>query len=57
MTEKESIKTQLENLLTYPEIIRKVNEGVLDIHGWYYKIEDGSIEYYNGETDSFDELK
>jgi carbonic anhydrase len=57
MTEKESIKTQLENLLTYPEILRKVNAGQLDIHGWYYKIEDGSIEYFNGGTDSFEELK
>jgi len=57
MTEKESIKTQLENLLTYPEIFRKVKAGQLDIHGWYYKIEDGSIEYFNGETDSFEELK
>ena len=57
MTEKESIKTQLENLLTYPEILRKVKAGQLDIHGWYYKIEDGSIEYLNGETDTFEELK
>jgi len=57
MTEKESIKTQLENLLTYPEILRKVNAGQLDIHGWYYKIEDGSIEYFNGQTDDFEELK
>lgn len=57
MTEKESIKTQLENLLTYPEIFRKVNQGTLDIHGWYYKIETGSIEYYDGKTDSFEELK
>ena len=57
MTEKESIKIQLENLLTYPEILRKVNAGQLDIHGWYYKIEDGSIEYLNGQTDNFEELK
>jgi carbonic anhydrase len=52
-TERISIKYQLENLLSYPEIYRKVNEGTLDIHGWYYKIEDGSIEYYDGESCSF----
>lgn len=57
MTEKESIRTQLENLLTYPEVIRKVKAGQLDIHGWYYKIEDGSIEYLNGESDTFEELR
>ena len=57
MTEKESIKSQLENLLTYPEIYRKVNNGELDIHGWYYTIETGSIEYYNGVSREFEELK
>jgi len=52
-TERISIKHQLENLLTYPEIFRKVKSGELDIHGWYYKIEDGTIEYYDGESCDF----
>ncbi|MEA2019187.1 MAG: carbonic anhydrase [Campylobacterota bacterium] len=52
-TERISIKHQLEYLLTYPEIFRKVKSGELDIHGWYYKIEDGSIEYYDGESCDF----
>ena len=55
-TEKISIKHQLENLLTYPEVYRKIEAGELDIHGWYYKIEDGSIEYYNGESCDFKKL-
>ena len=55
-TERISIKHQLENLLTYPEIYRKVESGELDIHGWYYKIEDGSIEYYDGESCGFKPL-
>ena len=56
-TEKISIKHQLENLLTYPEIYRKVKLGELDIHGWYYKIEDGTIECYDGESCHFKPLK
>lgn len=55
-TERISIKHQLENLLTYPEVLRKVNSGELNIHGWYYKIEDGSIEYFDGETNSYKQL-
>jgi len=55
-TEKISVKHQLENLLTYPEILRKVKSGELDIHGWYYKIEDGSIEYYDGKSCDFKSL-
>jgi len=53
ITEKISIKHQLENLLTYPAVLRKINNGELDIHGWYYKIEDGSIEAYDGELCDF----
>ena len=55
-TEKISVKHQLENLLTYPEVYRKVQDGSLEIHGWYYKIEDGSIEYYDGESCGFKTL-
>lgn len=55
-TERISVKHQLENLLTYPEVYRKVKSGELNIHGWYYKIEDGSIEYYDGESCGFKKL-
>ncbi len=55
-TEKISVKHQLENLLSYPEVNRKVLSGELDIHGWYYKIENGSIEYYDGESCDFKSL-
>lgn len=52
-TEKTSIVYQLQNLLTYPEVKRKVKEGILTIHGWYYKIEDGTIEEYDQNTHRF----
>jgi len=52
-TERISIKYQLESLLTYPEVKRKVDAGELDIHGWYYKIENGTIEYYDGDVHNY----
>lgn len=55
-TEKISIVHQLENLITFPEVAKRVKEGTLSIHGWYYDIEDGSIEYYDGEICGFKEL-
>jgi len=55
-TEKVSIKHQLENLLTYPEVLRKVQNNELELHGWYYKIEDGSLEYYDGASQEFLQL-
>lgn len=52
-TEKISIIYQLENLLTYPAVKRKVESGELTIHGWYYKIETGEIEYYDSDKEEF----
>ena len=52
-TEHLSIVTQIENLLTYPYVQKRVNEEKLFIHGWYYDIETGAIEYYDPDTYQF----
>ncbi|MDD2369483.1 MAG: carbonic anhydrase [Sulfuricurvum sp.] len=52
-TERLSIVTQIENLLTYPYVKRMVEEDKLFIHGWYYDIETGAIEYYDPDTYQF----
>ena len=56
-TERISVVHQMENLLTFPDVERKVKSGEVQIHGWYYRIEDGTIEYYDGEECSFKPLK
>lgn len=56
-TERNSIRHQLENLLTYPDVVRKLKEKTLNIHGWYYDIKTGEIEYYEKESDTFLSLK
>jgi carbonic anhydrase len=55
-TEKISVIYQLENLLSYPEVYKKVKNGSLEVHGWYYKIEDGSILCYDGDIGDFKKL-
>lgn len=52
-TERLSIITQIENLLTYPYVKKLVDEDKLFIHGWYYDIETGAIEYYDPDTYQF----
>ncbi len=47
LTEKLNIVKQLENLLTYPGVKKRVEEGKLRLHGWYYVIEKGEIYYYS----------
>jgi carbonic anhydrase len=55
-TERISVVYQLDNLLTYPAIKRKVEEGNLYLHGWHYDIENGNIDYYDDENNEFKAL-
>jgi carbonic anhydrase len=57
LTEKLSIIKQIENILTYPNVKKRFEDDDLFIHGWYYNIETGSIDYYNAETYEFLPLK
>lgn len=55
-TQKLSVIFQLENLLTYPEVKKRVFEKDLFLHGWYYEIENGNISYYDETEDRFEPL-
>jgi len=56
LTEKISVVTQIEHLMTYPFVKKRVDEGTLHIHGWIYDMESGEIEYYDQEESSFKSL-
>lgn len=53
LTEKLSVISQLENLLTYPSVKKRVDSGDIAIHGWVYDIQSGEIEYYDPEISQF----
>ena len=55
-TEKASVLYQLRNLLTYPEVKKRIEQNNLEIHGWYYKIEDGTIETYDQRKKRFETM-
>lgn len=55
-TEKISVIFQIENLLTYPAVKRRVEKGKLFLHGWHYDIKNGTIEYYDDKSYEFKEL-
>lgn len=42
--EKESALLSLENLLTFPWISDRVQQGQLTVHAWYYDLENGRLE-------------
>jgi len=55
-TEKNSIRHQLDNLLTYPEVKKLYKENKLQVHGWYYDIETTQLDYYDKQDDKFKPL-
>ena len=55
-TEKFSVMTQMENLLSYPFVKERVEAGTLQIHGWIYDIKSGEVEYYDEVQDRFVEI-
>lgn len=56
LTEKLSVISQIENLLTYPSVKKRVDNDEIQLHGWIYDIATGEIEYYNPETMHFEPL-
>ena len=51
--EKHAVMTSLDNLMTFPFIQSRVDDGMLTIHGLWTDIGEGSLEYYNAETQRF----
>jgi len=56
LTEKLSVISQIENLLSYPIVKERVDAGNLYIHGWIYDIESGNIEFYDPDASKFKSL-
>ena len=48
-----NILLQIEHLKTHPAVSRRLTEGKLKIHGWYYEFEKGEIYIYNANKDNF----
>ncbi|MGP2657339.1 carbonic anhydrase [Malaciobacter sp. WC5094] len=57
VTERNSVKQQLKNLLTYPDVKRKLESDELQIHGWHYDVQNGQIDYLDNEEKKFKPLK
>ena len=53
-TEQLNIVKQLENITTYPYIEEKINNGKINLYGWYYIIETGDIFNYNFDNKKFE---
>lgn len=56
IAERLSVIYQLEHLLTFPFVKQRVDEGKLFLHGWYFDIASGQVNYYDPKTYKFEPL-
>lgn len=54
--EQQAILVSLENLMTFPWIRERVEQGTLALHGWYFDIEHGELLGYNATAGRFETL-
>jgi carbonic anhydrase len=52
-TEQRAVVLQLERLMGYPMVRRRVEEGRLFLHGWHYVIEEGEVHVFDVESGRF----
>ena len=53
LTEKLNLVNSLQNLFTYPNVIKLWNEEKINIHAWYYIIQTGEIYEYDIKLNDF----
>lgn len=52
-TEQRAVVLQLERLMGYPMVRRRVQAGRLTLHGWHYVIEEGEVHVFDVRTGGF----
>jgi carbonic anhydrase len=52
-TAEENVLVQLEHVRTLPVVAARLSRGLLNLHGWMYKIETGEIFAYDAQSRQF----
>ena len=52
-TEQRAVVLQLERLMDYPMVRRRVLDGRITLHGWHYVIEDGEVHVFDVQSGAF----
>ena len=53
---RENVLLQMRRLEQYPEISKRLRKKDIQVHGWIYEIDHGTVEYYNRERKLFMQL-
>lgn len=52
-TEQRSVVLQLERLMDYPMVRKRVEQRQISLHGWHYVIEEGEVHVFDVKTGQF----
>jgi carbonic anhydrase len=52
----ENVVVQINHLRTHPSVASAIAKGELTLHGWFFEIETGQIQAYNGDTGQFEQV-
>lgn len=50
------VLSQLLRLRSYPCVERRLADGTLTLHGWYYEVHTGAVRAHRPDTDAFEAL-
>jgi carbonic anhydrase len=53
---QQHVLTQLLRLRSYPCVQRRLADGRVRLHGWYYEVHTGAVHVHSADTDSFEAL-
>ncbi|WP_319023429.1 carbonic anhydrase [Pseudodesulfovibrio thermohalotolerans] len=54
--EMAGILRSVQNLMTFPWIKERLDEGTLSLHGWYFEMKSGQLLSYSPQTKAFEPL-
>jgi carbonic anhydrase len=53
----ENVVVQLDHLKTHPSVAAKLATNEITLHGWFFDIETGEVQVYDGALASFTEVQ
>lgn len=54
--EKAALLVSLENLMTFPWLKERVDNGQVALHAWYFDLQAGTLSGYSTDSNSFEEI-
>ena len=57
ITSEENVLVQMENLRTYPVVLKAAKEGRLHVHAWFFDIGTGRVYTYSPEREQYEPIR